>query len=63
MNPLFVFLDKKAYAEDMELFHIKSFHQDFNSDYKGLFDFLNSELQRIVKEKCCVTQNHKLEGG
>ena len=49
---LFVFLDKKPYAEDTDLFQIKSFQQDFNSDYKSLFDFLNSALQRIVKEKC-----------
>lgn len=50
---LFVFLDKKPFAEDTDLFQIKSFQQDLNSDYKSLFDFLNSEVQRIIKEKCC----------
>jgi len=54
---LFVLLDKKPYAEDTDLCQIKSFHQDFNSDYETLFDFLNFALQRIIKEKCLCDLN------
>lgn len=49
---LFVFLDNKLYKKDSDLFQIKSFHQDFNSDYKSLYNFLNTALQQIIKEKC-----------
>ena len=50
---LFVFLDKGPHDDEKFLLNTKSFHKDFNSDYKSLFSFLNAALQRIVKEKCC----------
>jgi|GEM_PF-3851051 len=50
---LFIYVDKDPYEEERVPLNKKSFYRDFEGNYRRLLDFLNSEVQAIISEKCC----------